>query len=138
MKMSRLSSVLVVSTSPCCNSVYLFFFFFFFSSRRRHTRFKCDWSSDVCSSDLDLCADWASIERCRRTSQHKDPCADNGPDPQGDQIYRSQRALQTVLSSVARFLHQRVKRLGCEQRVAHATPPLGGRPRFLTLLPIWP
>src|SRR5882762_2273289 len=28
--------------------------FFFFSSRRRHTRFKCDWSSDVCSSDLDL------------------------------------------------------------------------------------
>src|SRR6266567_2984422 len=28
-------------------------FFFFFSSRRRHTRFDCDWSSDVCSSDLD-------------------------------------------------------------------------------------
>src|SRR4030066_1241910 len=28
------------------------FFCFFFSSRRRHTRFKCDWSSDVCSSDL--------------------------------------------------------------------------------------
>src|SRR5260370_25737581 len=27
-------------------------YFFFFSSRRRHTRFKCDWSSDVCSSDL--------------------------------------------------------------------------------------
>src|SRR5882762_4508042 len=25
---------------------------FFFSSRRRHTRFQCDWSSDVCSSDL--------------------------------------------------------------------------------------
>src|SRR3989475_5687595 len=30
----------------------LFSFFFFFSSRRRHTRFDCDWSSDVCSSDL--------------------------------------------------------------------------------------
>src|SRR5467141_4562420 len=30
----------------------LYYFFFFFSSRRRHTRFKCDWSSDVCSSDL--------------------------------------------------------------------------------------
>src|SRR2546430_17317880 len=29
-------------------------FFFFFSSRRRHTRFDCDWSSDVCSSDLAL------------------------------------------------------------------------------------
>src|SRR5690242_21958491 len=28
--------------------------FFFFSSRRRHTRLTCDWSSDVCSSDLAL------------------------------------------------------------------------------------
>src|SRR2546427_8312561 len=35
----------LVSSSPL-------FFFFFFSSRRRHTRFDCDWSSDVCSSDL--------------------------------------------------------------------------------------
>src|SRR5437588_7718186 len=26
---------------------------FFFSSRRRHTRSLCDWSSDMCSSDLD-------------------------------------------------------------------------------------
>src|SRR5690606_40076869 len=26
----------------------------FFSSRRRHTRFSRDWSSDVCSSDLNL------------------------------------------------------------------------------------
>src|SRR6266496_403574 len=30
----------------------LLFFFFFFSSRRRHTRSLRDWSSDVCSSDL--------------------------------------------------------------------------------------
>src|SRR6266487_6000723 len=27
---------------------------FFFSSRRRHTRWTGDWSSDVCSSDLDM------------------------------------------------------------------------------------
>src|SRR5699024_11418313 len=27
---------------------------FFFSSRRRHTRSKRDWSSDVCSSDLEV------------------------------------------------------------------------------------
>src|SRR2546430_12877731 len=33
---------------------------FFFSSRRRHTRFDCDWSSDVCSSDLGLIAEQAS------------------------------------------------------------------------------
>src|SRR5699024_3741635 len=31
-----------------------FSFFFFFSSRRRHTRSKRDWSSDVCSSDLQV------------------------------------------------------------------------------------
>src|SRR5438309_2908479 len=30
---------------------------FFFSSRRRHTRWNCDWSSDVCSSDLVFIAD---------------------------------------------------------------------------------
>src|SRR5256886_6947372 len=39
-----------------CNFIYplirCLFLFFFFSSRRRHTRFDCDWSSDVCSSDL--------------------------------------------------------------------------------------
>src|SRR2546430_9859003 len=31
--------------------------FFFFTSRRRHTRFDCDWSSDVCSSDLVIAGD---------------------------------------------------------------------------------
>src|SRR5262245_64842577 len=31
---------------------YLLVIFFFFSSRRRHTRCLSDWSSDVCSSDL--------------------------------------------------------------------------------------
>src|SRR5205085_12692294 len=34
------------------NGLLFYSFFFFFSSRRRHTRFDCDWSSDVCSSDL--------------------------------------------------------------------------------------
>src|SRR2546430_13959877 len=38
-------------------------FFFFFSSRRRHTRFDCDWSSDVCSSDL------ACPERVRKDAE---------------------------------------------------------------------
>src|SRR5690625_5369885 len=32
---------------------YLSVFLFFFSSRRRHTRWPRDWSSDVCSSDLE-------------------------------------------------------------------------------------
>src|SRR5207245_8776562 len=32
----------------------MFCYYFFFSSRRRHTRCYRDWSSDVCSSDLDV------------------------------------------------------------------------------------
>src|SRR2546430_7564810 len=41
--------------------------FFFFSSRRRHTRFDCDWSSDVCSSDLNPLTSAATMtEKIRR------------------------------------------------------------------------
>src|SRR5438034_549768 len=64
--------------------VLCLFFFFFFSSRRRHTRSLCDWSSDVCSSDLDLVArgprsrpgrdrsligGGAAVQSCRRGSE---------------------------------------------------------------------
>src|SRR5713101_6155890 len=42
------------SFSPAATSARLSFFF---SSRRRHTRLTCDWSSDVCSSDLGSCLD---------------------------------------------------------------------------------
>src|SRR2546430_5795725 len=45
--MIDISSLVIVGIA-----VYIILFFFFFSSRRRHTRFDCDWSSDVCSSDL--------------------------------------------------------------------------------------
>src|SRR5690242_21734508 len=43
----------------------LFYFFFFFSSRRRHTRLTCDWSSDVCSSDLPTSWTWSRVDRWR-------------------------------------------------------------------------
>src|SRR5688572_32652332 len=42
-----LERLLLILGSGC-----FYYFIFFFSSRRRHTRFDCDWSSDVCSSDL--------------------------------------------------------------------------------------
>src|SRR5690606_40903232 len=44
-----------VTVWACMDSgskLWLVIFGFFFSSRRRHTRFSRDWSSDVCSSDL--------------------------------------------------------------------------------------
>src|SRR5260221_6932661 len=50
------------------------FFFFFFSSRRRHTRSLCDWSSDVCSSDLPPCgkggAKRGRAGECQRNGSH--------------------------------------------------------------------
>src|SRR5690242_21940164 len=47
---------------------------FFFSSRSRHTRLTCDWSSDVCSSDLgklllDLCGGRADQEAAFRRQE---------------------------------------------------------------------
>src|SRR6266480_7963480 len=42
------------------------FLFFFFSSRRRHTRLTCDWSSDVCSSDLTVPEDVMRLDQVTR------------------------------------------------------------------------
>src|SRR5688572_32548191 len=54
---------------------------FCFSSRRRHTRFDCDWSSDVCSSDL-------SRTRASQTSASAGPAASRSwpraPSPSSD------------------------------------------------------
>src|SRR4051812_22177987 len=46
-----------LSISAYLSFCALLFCFFFFSSRRRHTRLTCDWSSDVCSSDLQRALD---------------------------------------------------------------------------------
>src|SRR5256885_6466545 len=78
-----------VLTSTCFTLLLLCFFsvglilvlrifcFFFFSSRRRHTRLQGDWSSDVCSSDLD-CSSEALLVAERRGS------ADANGAPRGD------------------------------------------------------
>src|SRR5438034_9777262 len=55
--------------------LFVWFMFFFFSSRRRHTRSLCDWSSDVCSSDLEP----AVAVREQRRGQR-----DHHPHPDGD------------------------------------------------------
>src|SRR2546430_5784307 len=47
-------------------------FFFFFSSRRRHTRFDCDWSSDVCSSDLPAPSSTRRIMKSVGSQSHTD------------------------------------------------------------------
>src|SRR5260221_9674865 len=50
-------------------------FLFFFSSRRRHTRSLCDWSSDVCSSDLEFQNDSAAVAQLRGFRHHRIPIA---------------------------------------------------------------
>src|SRR5260370_1325955 len=51
LSMVQLIAVLISMRCALCVHVVQVAFFLF-SSRRRHTRFKCVWSSDVCSSDL--------------------------------------------------------------------------------------
>src|SRR6266480_5374218 len=83
------------------------FFFFFFSSRRRHTRLTCDWSSDVCSSDL--C-------RCQRTACFDEEGLARGrePDP----------ARETMEQCHAHFPLE-VADLLRERRLRHAQPTGG-------------
>src|SRR6516164_5882969 len=44
--------------------------YFFFSSSRRHTRWNCDWSSDVCSSDLPR---ESGFDSCRKSNGTQTP-----------------------------------------------------------------
>src|SRR6266566_6210930 len=61
-------------------------YFFFFSSRRRHTRLQGDWSSDVCSSDLD---------------RRGDPLGRLSPDITGDE-YAGHASFQVIRRPVER------------------------------------
>src|SRR5256886_1054350 len=52
---------------------------FFFSSRRRHTGFDCDWSSDVCSSDLRIERAVARPPEEEEQERHADRAGDVAP-----------------------------------------------------------
>src|SRR5260370_32141819 len=83
--------------------------FFFFSSRRRHTRFKCDWSSDVCSSDLcgddvtfhrerSFCALLESLKRCARFNALAPPYY------AGNEIQAEKKASDSARSRLINFV----------------------------------
>src|SRR2546430_6277596 len=82
---------------------------FFFSSRRRHTRFDCDWSSDVCSSDLFVLVVFIEPiqrifgRRLQATAQHE-----------MDRVQRltkeiQEEARQGDLARLEKFIERRVK-----------------------------
>src|SRR5690242_7972823 len=87
-------------------------FLFFFSSRRRHTSLTCDWSSDVCSSDL-LWPDAVPEPRI------------GAPASRSEQVWSPDLALVEILREIGRA--------SCRERVyrpegAHAVTT-GGRSR---------
>src|SRR6266481_9326612 len=81
----------------CIRKRASFFFFFFFSSRRRHTRWNCDWSSDVCSSDLFWFAATISHRPRREGGDRKHP------DQPDSRRYDRQRSLQEATDFRAVF-----------------------------------
>src|SRR5436309_15729439 len=81
---------------------------FFFSSRRRHTRFSRDWSSDVCSSDLE---GEQVVARLDRQVEAREPLGD------GDVVVRD-RGRVGALEVAARPLGGLAdRRASCRERV---------------------
>src|SRR2546430_12845231 len=88
---------------------------FFFSSRRRHTRFDCDWSSDVCSSDLSRQdrredADRGGLAGAVWTQEAEDAA---GRDREVDAVERDDRS-EPLLES---FDSDEIGRASCRERV---------------------
>src|SRR6266480_1026135 len=124
--------------------VYLGFFlkvkcgiilFFFFSSRSRHTRLTCDWSSDVCSSDLT--GDTVLIEESRPLSATKRwrliEVVTRAGEQAGEQILAEEAATEEAIHGAA---HPGRHQAGAEARPeasasdaeADAGPADGGAP----------
>src|SRR5207253_10055810 len=82
--------------------------FFFFSSRRRHTRWPRDWSSDVCSSDLN------ALHGCgvRQLGHARDDVAD-GINLRFGGLHISPYVYEAALEFRARFFQADVLRQGC-------------------------
>src|SRR2546427_4863605 len=88
------------------------FFFFFFSSRRRHTRFDCDWSSDVCSSDL-----LSRLHGRDRGRVHGlRPSPGGGGDPGGGESVPAHLWQRFLLRELRRAVRSEERRVGKECR----------------------
>src|SRR2546430_4191277 len=88
---------------------------FFFSSRRRHTRFDCDWSSDVCSSDL---VEPPGAPRVDADAyQHGRPARQRGAPPAALQHAGGGRLVRAAANADARLRAAQIGRASCRERV---------------------
>src|SRR2546430_13510575 len=85
---------------------------FFFSSRRRHTRFDCDWSSDVCSSDLAVSGRSGAIGR-----GFWDTFEDQFWPPNWIMLKEWRGALHGTATSYNGIPDQKIGRASCRERV---------------------
>src|SRR2546421_915448 len=86
-------------------------FFFFFSSRRRHTRSDRDWSSDVCSSDLE------EEGVCRLDEILPRRTVLSRPDPNNPRRERLIAANIDVVIHVVSVKKPQIGRASCRERV---------------------
>src|SRR5438034_8174169 len=82
---------------------------FFFSSRRRHTRSLCDWSSDVCSSDLTTPSGSPGIWP-RRSSETRGGSPLTRPRPRTRRSEEHTSELQSHSDLVCRLLLEKKKK----------------------------
>src|SRR5438034_10985896 len=80
-------------------------FFFFFSSRRRHTRSLCDWSSDVCSSDLIIERLIGQLGDLRAVRLHDERLEETGISRAGKSDELTGDGCPTVESSLRHWSH---------------------------------
>src|SRR2546430_13146228 len=110
-------------------------FFFFFSSRRRHTIFDCDWSSDVCSSDLSNLLGFTNIlEGCRHVGAKHLVFASSSSDRKSTRLNSSHSQISYAVFCLKKkkksmcFPHQvdhQVAHLACHYN--HSTASTRGR-----------
>src|SRR5215217_9262780 len=90
---------------------------FFFSSRRRHTRYWRDWSSDVCSSDLEVLAALPEEMRGRTAAETHGSALELATRPHRD-VAGAASELCELRHALARVLHP----LGMRAAVAGTHP----------------
>src|SRR2546430_7771500 len=97
------------------DSILTVFVSFFFSSRRRHTRFDCDWSSDVCSSDLG--ADGTNHLICQGDERFRVLEFLSGWPFLVARVLRIPEPDARSPEIEARFVHLKIGRASCRERV---------------------